>query len=113
MILEKKQKAICKKNSSDFVKSIGSDKCGIARNFNDTVGPIHGMRQQDSGKKTWYFWKGDYSTDDDFFVPLHINHLNEWSELIPPYLALDAGFRFILDDEGYEDVWFDKNLIEN
>lgn len=28
------------------------------------------------------------------------------------YLGLDAGFRFLITEKGYEDVWFDEKLLE-
>ncbi|WP_456236598.1 immunity protein Imm33 domain-containing protein [Chryseobacterium carnipullorum] len=29
------------------------------------------------------------------------------------YLGLPAGNRFLIDDKGFEDVWFDENLLTN
>jgi hypothetical protein len=49
------------------------------------------------------------SKDSDFFVPLHVTHLHEWSSGVLPYLALPPGWRFVIAD-GYEDVWFDAEV---
>jgi hypothetical protein len=74
--------------------------------------PINGMRAfPDDGFAGWYIWAGDYSSDDDFFQPVHISHLPViWPELLP-YLALAPDYRFIMDDDGYEDVWNEPVII--
>jgi hypothetical protein len=41
----------------------------------------------------------------DFFKPMHAEHLEDFLPEVIPYLALEKGFRFIIDDTGYEDVW--------
>lgn len=60
----------------------------------------------------WYIWAGEeFSTDPDFFVPLHVKHLNEWCPVVLKYLSLAPGWRFLVTND-YEDVWQDKSLLD-
>ena len=59
----------------------------------------------------WYIWAGEYSSESDFFVPLHVDHLIDWCPIVIKYLALAPGWRFLLTDD-YEDVWLDDSLLE-
>ena len=40
-----------------------------------------------------------------------MEHLSEHLPEILRYLSLPPGFRFLIDNEGYEDVWFDESLL--
>lgn len=60
----------------------------------------------------WYIWCGDLSEADDFFSPLHVEHLKEYLPAVVEYLDLPPGYRFLIDDANYEDVWFDASLLE-
>lgn len=75
--------------------------------------PINGLRHPPEGDTTgWYIWAGEeLSTATDFFVPLHVVHLDEWCPGAIPYLGLPPGWRFLIAD-GYEDVWFDPSLLD-
>jgi hypothetical protein len=53
------------------------------------------------------------SQKDDFFKPLHVSHIPEWAPLVLKYLGLPPGYRFLIDEKGYEDVWEDKSLINH
>ncbi|QXI31593.1 hypothetical protein HU752_022615 [Pseudomonas vanderleydeniana] len=67
----------------------------------------------EAGTCGWYIWAGEeLSEADDFFVPLHVAHLDDWEPLLLPYLGLAPGFRFLITED-YEDVWFDPRLLEN
>ena len=50
------------------------------------------------------------SEDPHFFVPLHTRHVQEWCPSALPYLALPPGWRFQIAP-GYEDVWFDEEVL--
>jgi hypothetical protein len=97
------------------VKRIDPDpesQVGIAM---QTLGaqPINGLRNpivQD--RNGWFIWCGEYSEDDDFFQPLHVEHLSEYLPQVLKYLSLPPGYRFLIDESGYEDVWFDESLLE-
>lgn len=87
-------------------------KVGISRSVRDGVLPLNGIRHLPVGETTgWYIWAGEeLSQDEDFFVPLHVEHLSAWCPQVVPYLALPPGWRFLLAP-GYEDVWFDSSIV--
>nr|WP_310732611.1 hypothetical protein [Mitsuaria sp. 7] len=87
-------------------------KVGIARNVRTGMVPINGLRVAiEGGTCGWYIWAGeDWSDDENFFVPLHAGHLEEWAPIVLPYLGLAPGWRFLLTDS-YRDVWHDETLV--
>jgi len=87
-------------------------KIGISKNFDRTTFPINGLRHSSAGDATgWYIWSGEqFSTDPDFFVPIHLQHLNERCSEIVKYLGLAPGWRFTFSPD-QEDVWFDGPLM--
>jgi hypothetical protein len=113
MDYSKERKLICEKYGSLFIDSPESLKIGISKNVKDGIWPINGMRHPLEGDTTgWYIWAGEeFSTDPDFFVPLHVEHLNEWNPIVLKYLGLAPGWRFLVTDD-YEDVWYDASLLE-
>jgi hypothetical protein len=76
--------------------------------------PINAMRIQPyGGTNGWYIWcGGEMSQADDFFAPLHVEHLVDYLPAAVNYLDLPPGYRFQIDEAGYEDVWFDADLLE-
>lgn len=100
----KEQKEICEKYNSTYTESSPHLKIGISKNIHDEIWPINGLRHNLEGDTTgWYIWRGEYSFEDDFFVPLHVSHLDETCPLVVKYLGLAPGWRFLITD-GYEDV---------
>jgi hypothetical protein len=87
-------------------------KIGISLNVKDDVWPVNGLRHPpEEGTSGWFIWAGDeLSSDSDFFVPLHLEHVTEWRAEIFRYLALPPGWRFLVAPD-YEDVWFDESLL--
>ncbi|MDC7998955.1 hypothetical protein [Gilvibacter sediminis] len=87
-------------------------KLGIAL---ETLGkePINGLRHMPENQTNgWYIWCGtEFSEAEDFFKPLHVEHLKEVLPSVLKFLDLAPGHRFLIDNNGYEDVWFDENLI--
>ncbi|KXX71178.1 hypothetical protein AVL50_10090 [Flammeovirga sp. SJP92] len=77
-------------------------------------GVIHGLRHpSEQNTNGWYIWSGDYSEYEDFFKPVCKEHLNEYIKIdLEKYLDLPAGYRFLIDGNQYEDVWFDESLLE-
>lgn len=88
------------------------DKLGIAQNVRSHLLPINGLRHPPTGGVSgWYIWAGgEISEADDFFVPLHVEHVEEWRPDIVKYLGLAPGWRFQIAP-GHEDVWFDATLL--
>lgn len=107
------QRELCRKFEAKYVPSPDSSKVGIASNVLDGVLPINGVRHPPEGGTTgWYIWAGEEPSDaEDFFKPLHVEHIDEWCPLIKKYLGLAPGWRFLIGVDGYEDVWFDEGLL--
>ena len=105
------QVAICRKYNVKPSPVSPFLKVGIARNVKEGLLPLNGFRGRPTANTTgWYFWAGELSEADDFFVPLHVEHLKSWSPQVIPYLLLPRGWRLQIAP-GYEDVWFDETLL--
>ncbi len=111
--IEEIQKEICKKYGVGFFSSPDDLKVGIAANVREGILPINGLRNFPEGDTTgWYIYAGEeLSNDPNFFMPLHVNHLDSWCHQIKKYLGLPPGWRFLIADD-YEDVWFDESLLD-
>lgn len=106
------QKEICKKYGVEWFPSLQDLKIGISKNVNSGEMPINGLRHpEEKGTAGWYIWAGEYSKNRKFFEPIHIEHLSEHFPLVLKYLGLPPGWRFQIDNDGYEDVWYDESLI--
>ena len=112
MDYSKAQKEFCEKVGTDFFYSAPNIKVGISLNVKEGLQPINGLRHPPEGDTSgWYIWAGEeFSTESDFFHPLHIEHLQNWCPEIIKYLGLPPGWRF-LNAPGYEDVWEDESLL--
>lgn len=113
MDFKSEQLTICRKYNAPFVESNLSMKVGISLNVRDGILPINGLRHPIEGDTSgWYIWAGEeFSEDPNFFVPLHILHIQEWCPIVIKFLALAPGWRFLVTPD-YEDVWEDSNLLE-
>lgn len=113
MTIEDIQRAVCKRHGSVFSPSPDYLKLGISLEVRSGVMPLKGMRHPpEEGATGWFIWAGEtLSSDDDFFVPLHIKHIDEWSSLVRPYLGLSQGWRFLVTTT-QADVWFDGELLK-
>ncbi len=102
------QIAKCMQVGAVVVPSDPTEKLGIALNVRVGVLPVHGLRlPPEGGTCGWYIWAGgEASQDPDFFQPLHVAHVAEWTALVEPYLALPPGWRFLVAPD-HEDVWFE------
>ena len=107
------QKIICKKYNTSIKESPLDMKVGISRNVRNGLQPINGLRHPIEGNTTgWYIWAGEeFSDSPDFFVPLHVEHLKEWCPNVMKYLGLPPGWRFMIDNKGFEDIWEDLSLL--
>ena len=78
----------------------------------DNIWPINGLRHKLEGDTTgWYIWAGEeFSFDNDFFLPLHLEHFITKYPTVIKYLGLAPGWRFLIADN-YEDVWEDTSLL--
>lgn len=110
---EHDQREICKKYAAEFCASSPTSKLGISKTVLTGAIPINGLRHPPAnGTNGWYIWAGEeFSTDPDFFDPLHVSHIDECAPNVAKYLGLAPGWRFQIAD-GHEDVWFDETLLE-
>ncbi|MHC5309156.1 immunity protein Imm33 domain-containing protein [Myroides sp. LJL116] len=108
---EKKQKEICAKYGANWVSTSESSIMGLADDLSLT--PIYGIRNFKKGNTNgWFIWSGEYSYADDFYKPVCAGHLLDKNTTIINYLGLPEGWGFIIDSNGYEDVWFDSNYLK-
>lgn len=72
--------------------------------------PIYGTRivLPENGTISWFIHCGEHSDAPDFYQALHATHLQDMLPQVLDYLALPSGAKFILDREGYEDVWLEE-----
>ncbi len=111
--ITQKQIEICKKYGAEYKPLDWGLKIGASLNLYTGELPINGLRKVLEGTSGWFLWAGEtFSYDDDWFQPLHVHHLIEKLPEVIPYLALPAGWRFLIAP-GYEDVWYDATLINN
>jgi hypothetical protein len=108
------QQNICKKYKTIFVPAPENLLIGISFNIRQNVQPVNGLRHSITRDTTgWYIWGGElFSEDKDFFTPLHVQHLYDLCPQIIKYLGLPPGWRFLIDLNGYEDVWQDLSLLD-
>src|SRR5579872_3689604 len=104
----------CRTAGSRFVGAPMESMLGVSRDFSlSSQGPVNGLRHAPTPSSTgWFVWRGDYSDTDDFFEPLHVFHLFEICPSAIKFLGLEPGWRFLYDDHGYVDTWFDNMLLE-
>jgi hypothetical protein len=109
--LEEEQRKVCATYASEYVPSAPDSVCGVSKTFDPLSGPIHGLRHP-VGEDTsgWYIWTGEYSADDDFFIPLHVWHLADMCPAVPRYLGLAPGWRFLVAPD-HLDIWYDEILL--
>ena len=103
---------VCKRMGVQPVEPEPLSKVGVALHTLSQR-PIHGLRHSAQNDiNGWYIWCGEYSADDDFFQPLHIEHLEKHLPQVCKYLSLPPGYRLLIDDTGLEEIWFEEGLIE-
>jgi hypothetical protein len=75
-------------------------------------GVVNGLRLPEvEDTNGWYIWCGELSQAEDFFSPLHVEHVVDHLPAVLEYLDLPPGYRFLIDGDDYEDVWFDVSLL--
>jgi hypothetical protein len=108
-----KEDDLCKRLGVAAERPTAGSKLGIALS---TLGqqPVNGLRHRATETTCgWYIWCGqELSPAYDFFMPLHAEHVQEHLPEVLPYLALPPGYRFQIDGDGWEDVWYDETLLQ-
>lgn len=76
----KAQQKVCARLGVQPVSAALGLKVGISRSVRDGVMPLNGLRHPpEEGTSGWFIWAGgELSDDPDFFVPLHVGHLDDW-----------------------------------
>lgn len=107
------QAVVAERFGCDLHPPLPGETLGVSRNTRDGIWPLNGLRHPAAGETCgWYIWAGDQlPADEHFFLPLHVEHLGEWSPAAVKYLALPPGSRFLIAP-GYEDVWYDSTLLD-
>ncbi|WBS02105.1 hypothetical protein OU994_28265 [Pseudoduganella sp. SL102] len=110
--LAKIQQQICEKFGSPVNFPDADSKMGIAIETLSQM-PITATRVHPAnGTNGWYIYGGEYSDAPDFYKPVHLSHVSDILPQVLPYLALAPGFKFFVDDEGYEDVWYEPEALK-
>jgi hypothetical protein len=107
------QREICRVHRAGFLAADPSETLGIALSTLDGRQPLNALRHPpDAGTCGWFVWAGEeFPTADDAFAPMHIAHVPDYCPDLLQYLGLAPGWRVLLAP-GYEDVWFDKTLLD-
>lgn len=108
---ETDQLELCRRYGVSPVAIAPGDKLGIALNVRSGLLPINGVRTRpEGGTCGWYIWAGErMSQAQDFFQPLHVEHLVEWCEPAMRFLLLPPGWRFLIAGD-HVDAWFDPEV---
>ena len=111
LAIELAQKATCVRYGALYVPAWASVNSGFAIQTEGKT-PINALRHPVTIDTTgWYLWCGEsYSSESDFFKPVHTRHLYEKYQEIGHLLGLPPGYRFLVAGD-YLDVWFDPSLL--
>ncbi len=111
MRVSEAQRLTCEKYHTQVFEADLNPKVGISKEALACKFPFHGLRHLPEGDTTgWYFWSGEFSDAEDFFLPMHAVHLENSHPWLLKYLALAPGWR-ILIAQNYEDVSFDSSIV--
>ncbi|PHS12134.1 MAG: hypothetical protein COA86_18750 [Kangiella sp.] len=109
--MTKEQILLCEKYSTEYYGIDFDQKVGIALQTLESE-PLHALRHVDEkGTSGWFIWGGEFKDDSEFFQSLCGVHLHKYCPHILKYLALKPGYRIMIDRKGFEDIWFDNELI--
>lgn len=99
------QKLVCEEFDSQYIKVNEDDLVAIAKQTL-TKEPIVGLRKKpDTDMVSWFIYGGELEEGEDFFETVTVKELEEIFPDALVYLALEEGFRFMIDADEYEDVW--------
>eukprot|EP01132_Coremiostelium_polycephalum_P005589 gene5589-6956_t len=105
--IELQRREICEKYQ--YPEQLPEEMVAVAL---QTIGkfPIYGTRipLSKGDNISWFIYCGKYSDDEDFYQPLHTHHLSTTLPQVLKYLSLPTHSNFIIDNEGYEDVWLES-----
>jgi hypothetical protein len=94
---------------SDAASKLGASESLVSGEW---TWPVQGMRHpSEADTSGWYWWSGEWSDADDFFLSWHAVHLVERCPRVAEFLDAPPGTRVLLGP-GYVDVWTDKALLD-
>lgn len=106
------QRRFCRANNLEYFAADEEKKMGISSDALVGLLPLHGLRHRPEGDATgWYIWANDYEEGPDFFNAMHVMHAVEANMPFVKYLGLPPGWRFLIGEGGYEDIWYDASLL--
>ena len=107
------QKLLCEEVGSAYIEVKGDDVVAVALHTLNQE-PIVGLRNKpDTAENvSWYIYGGELGEGEDFFETMTIKKLQDILPEVLPYLALEEGYRFMIDADDYEDVWKEGDLSE-
>lgn len=112
MDLITEQKLVCEEYGSKYLTVNDEDMIAVAV---DSLkqDPIVGIRNKpEAGDEvSWFIYAGEHDDREDFFQTVAVKDLHKLLPEVLPYLALDHGYRFMIDREEYEDVWKEGDEI--
>ncbi|MEI9911886.1 MAG: hypothetical protein WDO71_20940 [Bacteroidota bacterium] len=113
--IQQEQESLCNKLKVTWSPVEIDSLIAINDSIFSSTQPINGLRHPIHGTiEGWYLWSGGEipQYDNDFFKPHHAGHLITMRPIILKYLGLPPGWRFQIDDNGHEDIWFDPSILE-
>ena len=109
--MSEEQLSICNKYGSAYIESADDEIVGVALDTLDKE-PLYGLRVMPTHKATgWYIYGSPSSDDPNCYQPVCLSHLKERCPRVLKYLSLEPGFKFLIDNAGYEDVWKDPEIV--
>jgi hypothetical protein len=105
---------ICRLYSENYSPVEDDQTVGISK-INQKLYPINGERTKIIGIFSgWMIWFGsEIPQGKTNFESMCKVHLKNKIPLIIPYLSLPPGYRFMIDDKGFEDIWYDEKLLDS
>ncbi len=111
--LIEEQKLLCEEFGSAYIAVSGDDVIAVAvQTLNKD--PIVGLRKAPEGeeKVAWYIYGGELGEDEVSFETMPVRELQDILPNVLPYLALEQGYRFMIDADDYEDVWKEGDALK-
>ena len=100
------QKLLCEEFGSRYIEVKGDDVVAVAVKTLDKE-PLVGVRKAPETEEnvSWFIYGGELGEGEDFFETMTVRELQDILPEVLPYLALQEGYRFMIDGDDYEDVW--------
>ena len=100
------QKLVCEEFDSAYIKVNEDDVVAVAKQTLDKELIVEKKKKPETDENVcWFIYGGELEEGEDFFETMTVKALEEILPEAIPYLALETGFRFMIDRDDYEDVW--------